>query len=1082
MAAEKNSLITNQDIFLEEVINNTLPASKNLFFLVGYFYFSGFEKLYKNILDKNLKILVGMDIEQDIHNKIKEVELLEKVNWARGEVRDNFYRSLVRLFNKTDFFDNKEKQDAFRVYLKKIDDGSLEIRKTVQPNHAKMYLFEHKGGHDHGGYFPGTLITGSSNLSRSGLKDRLEVNVILRDPRDYSEGKELFDQLWKSSVDIADLDNKDDFFNQVVEKIWVDKLYRPYFLYVRVLDELFSKKKERRLKYPSEISNERYFNLKYQIDAIDAAISKIEQHGGVIISDVVGLGKSIVASVVSYNLGLKTIIVAPPHLKEQWETYRWDFDFNAKVYSSGKIETAVEENKDDKELLVIIDEAHKYRNENTITYANLHRLCQGNKVILLTATPFSNRPQDVFSMIKLFQIPAKSTIQTVDNLSNEFKRLIIEYKKIQESQKKKTAPPWVIKKRIKDLADEIRNILSPLLIRRTRLDLKGLEPYSDDLKAQGIVFPKVLDPIPLKYNMGNLSQVYLDTLEKIAPEEEEKGFIGARYKPVIYLKDYKKYRDRISREFGEEQLFRQSQVNVAKFMRRLLVARFESSIFAFKKSLEYMIESSKIMLKWFENAGRVPIFKKGYIPDVDSLMEDDGGALSEEFADMIFENNIEKLKQKGFEFIPANELKVAFKKDIQKDIKLLESIKEQWFKDGIKNDPKLAHFKTTARDKTGKEPLRKLVVFTSYADTANYLYSHLKDSFRVFKYTGADATLENKRIIKENFDAGWAVQKNDFDILIATDAISEGYNLHRAGAIFNYDIPFNPTRVIQRVGRINRVNKKVFDELHIYNFFPTDIGEEEVGIKRISTLKKAMIDALLGEDTKVLTSDEELDSYFAVKFREELEGQEELSWDTRHLNLLEHLKKVAPEVIEKARKIPTRARIQRSVQKGINGVMVFGRKGNDYVFKHGIGNGEVKPISIKDSLEYFEAEVTEEPRKVSDIFEDIYQDVKANLFTKKSQMPFDKGRREATNKLMLIKDKIPHKKDYIQDLIFVIQKLDALPERFARMIRLLPVNQLDPEFNRLEQAIPHRYLINIVNTARKVEEGEECLIFAEELI
>jgi superfamily II DNA or RNA helicase len=1079
---EIKNLITNQDVFLEEVINNTIPASKNLYFLVGYFYFSGFEKLYKNIQDKHLKILVGMDIEQDIQNKIKEVELIEKVNLARGEVRNNFYQSLVRLFNNTDFFDSKEKQEAFRVYLSKIKDGSLEIRKTKEPNHAKMYLFEHTAAQSHGGRLPGTLITGSSNLSRSGLKDRLEINVILRDHRDYIEGKELFDQLWKSAVDIADLDNKDDFYDEVVEKIWVDKLYKPYYFYVRVLDELFSKKKERRLKYPSEISNERYFNLKYQVDAIDSAISKIEQHGGVIISDVVGLGKSIVASVVSYNLGLKTIIVAPPHLIEQWETYRWDFDFNAKVYSSGKIETAVEENKDNKELLIIIDEAHKYRNENTITYAHLHRLCQGNKVILLTATPFSNRPQDIFSMIKLFQIPAKSTIQTVENLSIEFKRLIIEYKKIQESQKKKIDPPEVIKKRIKDLADEIRNILSPLIIRRTRLDLIALEPYRDDLKAQGIAFPKVLDPIPLAYDMGNLSQLYLDTLEKIAPEDEEKGFLGARYKPVIYLKDFKKYRDRITQEFGEEQLFRQSQVNVAKFMRRLLVARFESSIFAFKKSLEQMIESSKIMIKWFDDAGLVPIFKRGYIPDVESLTEDVSGALSEEFADMIFEKNIEKLRQKGFEFIPANELKVAFKKDIEKDITLLESIKEQWFKHGIKHDPKLSHFKTTAKNKIEKEPQRKLVVFTTYADTANYLYDHLIDTFRVFKYTGSDATQENKRIIKENFDAGWAVQKDDFDILVATDAISEGYNLHRAGAIFNYDIPFNPTRVIQRVGRINRINKKVFDELYIYNFFPTDIGEEEVGMKRISTLKKAMIDALLGEDTKVLTSEEELDSYFARKFRQELEDQEELSWDTRHLNLLEHLKKAAPDVIEKAQKIPTRSRIQRSEPKDIKGVMVFGRKGNDYVFKHGIDNMEVNTIKTKDALDYFEAEVSEEPRKVSAAFEDIYQNVKANLFTKKSQIPFDKGRRDATNKLLLIKEKIPHKKDYIEDLIFVIQKLDALPERFARMIRSLSMNKLDQEFNELGKAIPHRYLINIVNTARKVEEGVECLIFAEEFI
>jgi superfamily II DNA or RNA helicase len=1059
-----------------------IPASKNLYFLVGFFYFSGFEKLYKNLQDKNLKILVGMEIEQDILNKTKEFELIEKVNLARGEARNNFYRSLVRLFNNTDFFDSKEKQEAFRVYLNKINNGSLEIRKTKKPNHAKLYLFEYTEQNSKTSNSPGISITGSSNLSRPGLKGQRELDVILRDPRDFEEGRDVFDRLWKDSIPIADISNKDDFFNEVVEKIWMDKLYKPYFFYVRVLDELFSKKTNRRLRYPSEISNERYFNLKYQVDAIDTAISKIEQHGGVIISDVVGLGKSIVASVVSYNLGLKTIIVAPPHLIDQWETYRWDFDFNARVYSSGKIETAVEENKDNQELLIIIDEAHKYRNENTITYALLHRLCQGNKVILLTATPFNNRPQDIFSMIKLFQIPAKSTIQTVENLSIEFKRLIIEYKKIQESQDKKTDPPDLIKKRIKDLADEIRNILSPLIIRRTRLDLMALEPYRDDLKARGIAFPRVLDPIPLAYDMGNLSRLYLDTLEKIAPEDEEKGFLGARYKPVIYLKDFKKYRERITREFGEERLFRQSQLNVAKFMRRLLVARFESSIFAFKQSLEQMIESAKIMIKWFEDAGLVPIFKKGYIPDVESLIEDVGEAPSEEFAEMIFENNIEKLRQKGFEFIPANELKLAFKKDIEKDITLLESIKDQWFKPGITHDPKLSHFKTIVKDKIEREPQRKLVIFTTYADTANYLYEHLKETTRVFKYTGSDATRENKRIIKENFDAGWPVQKNDIDILVATDAISEGYNLHRAGAIINYDIPFNPTRVIQRVGRINRINKKVFDELHIYNFFPTDIGEEEVGIKRISTLKKAMIDALLGEDTKVLTSDEELDSYFARQFRQGMEEQEELSWDTRHLNLLEHLEKTVPDVIEKAQKIPTRSRIQRSVTKNLKGVMVFGRKGSDYVFKHGIDPTAVDTISTRDALDYFEAEVSEEPRKVSAAFEDIYQNVKADLFTKKSRVPFEKGRREATNKLLLIEKKLPQKKDYIQDLIFVIQKLDALPERFARMIRSLSMNKLDREFNELEKAIPHRYLINIVEKARKVEEGEECLIFAEESI
>lgn len=120
------------------------------------------------------------------------------------------------------------------------------------------------------------------------------------------------------------------------------------------------------------------------------------------------------------------------------------------------------------------------------------------------------------------------------------------------------------------------------------------------------------------------------------------------------------------------------------------------------------------------------------------------------------------------------------------------------------------------------------------------------------KYTSADASQTNKDIIRANFDAALktSLQQDDYHILVATDAISEGYNLHRAGAIFNYDIPYNPTRVIQRIGRINRINKKVFDELYIYNYFPTDV--EKRHLSKYQHAKMAMIHAIMGEDTKTL--------------------------------------------------------------------------------------------------------------------------------------------------------------------------------------------------------------------------------------
>lgn len=1075
-------LITNTQLLMEEVICNILPKSNGVDILVGYFYFSGFERLYNALKKIHVRILVGMDIEIYLKKKVKEFEILETIKDSRKDIKDKFYASFIQLCNDTDFFDSQEKIAAFKVYLEKIKEGSLEIRKTFEPNHAKLYLFHYKDEVNEKGNNPGVLITGSSNFTYSGMTGRKEMNVILRDAPDVSAGMKYFEELWEKSVDIASIDNWPDFNQRVKKNIWIDNLYPPFLLYVRVLEELFGKKKETDLRYPSEITSNGFFDLKYQMDAIDSAVSIIDKHGGVIISDVVGLGKSIVASVVANNLGLHTLVIAPPHLKDQWINYGYEFRFNCRVYSSGNIKKALEAHEDDKkDKLIIIDEAHKYRNESTESYGLLHRLCQGNKIILLTATPFNNRPQDIFSMIKLFQIPARSTLQVVENLILEFKKLIKEYKNIVKIQRDKSEPEEKVNDRIKNLANEIRNILSPLLIRRTRLDLMEIDSYRGDLERQNIKFPIIHDPIDSAYDLGDLGELYIDTLEKIAPKDETKGFLGARYKPVVYLKDFQKYKDRISREFGEEQLFKQAQINVARFMRRMLVARFESSVFAFKKTLDYMIDSTQIMIDWFDKAKQVPIFKKGYIPDVADAVPDDS-MFGDEVMEDVIERNIAKLKQKGYEFIPANELKVSFKKDMQKDLKLLEGIKQRWTDADKHGDPKLEHFASILDRKLRTEPQRKLVVYTAYADTANYLFEKLNGRFRVFKYTGKDASAGNKEIIKQNFDASWRNQADLYDILIATDAISEGYNLHRAGAIFNYDIPYNPTRVIQRVGRINRINKKVFDELYIYNFFPTAIGEEEVGIKRISTLKKAMIDALLGEDTKVLTSDEELDSFFTEEIRKQMADQEELSWDTPYINLLENLKSQQESIVDTAKSIPTRARVRRTVQKSVSGAIIFGRKGEDYLFKFGDKNGNIVTVPASEALKYFEAEPGEKPGEVSPAFDPIYQNVRKHLFRRKTQVPVDKGKREARDKIRVVLDLLPHFRDYLEDLNRVVSELDGLPERFLRSIRAISTEKMEADMEDFIEAVPHHYLNNIIKKAKGVEEGEELLFLSEELI
>ena len=1072
-----SEFITNDDKLLSEVINDILPSTEGVSFLVGYFYFSGFKALYEQLVDKQVRILVGLDIEKGIHQKIQEVALTQELERSRGEVRQNYFESLVTMFNESNIFDNIEKIDAFKLFLKKIQNGALHIRKTAEPNHAKLYLFKKKIEFNEGGNYPGVMILGSSNLSISGLHSRHEANIVDRSSTMYNEAQAFFDRLWDESVEITKKDPSE-FMHSVVERIWVDKLPKPYLLYIRVLKELFSIGSSRNIKLPSEITRDRMIDLRYQIDAISQAIDIINRHNGVIIADVVGLGKSIVASAVAHNLNLKTIIICPPHLKRQWEDYHYKlFNFPAKIISRGKPEDAFQY-LDDSEQLIIIDEAHTFRNEYNYDYAVVHRLCQNNKVMLLTATPFNNRPQDIFAMIKLFQIPSRSTLQTVDNLAYEFRMLVKEYKHIKESQKNKRESAQITGERIKSLARQIREIISPLVIRRSRLDLEAIEEYKDDLKAQGIEFPKVNDPEMLTYNLGDLSELYVETLERIAPDDETKGFLGARYKPTTYLKDPEALRAELEDEFGDENLFKQSQTNLAKFMRHLLVRRFESSMFAFGSTLDSMIRSSEAIRDWHDRLGRVPIYKKGKLPDVDDLE----AKIGENQEDFDFEEELTNQIEKGLRLIKAADLKPEFIADVKKDIKLLKDIKKQWFGVTKYGDPKLEAFCAIIKKQLKQDRKRKIVVFSEFKDTAEYVYDHLKNTLRIFKYSSDDATERNKEIIRSNFDAGYENQADDYDVLMATDAISEGFNLHRAGTVFNYDIPFNPTRVIQRIGRINRINLKVFDQLFIYNFFPTAIGETETRVKEISTLKIAMIHALMGEDMKVLTKDEELASYYKEEFRRLNADADELSWDAKYRNELSTLRRQRPEILVEAEKVPKRVRIRRNERKKQSGVLIFAKKGADHVFRLANSPKENVTVPAEEAVKLLEAEIAEQASPVSKSFEPIYQSMLKELFVRKTQVIHDKGRQMAIDKIRVLIEQLPDEKDYLEDLLFALDTLDAIPDYIAKAVRKIKDKTLPRDFAELKNDAPHEYLVRIRKAARQVDEGEEVLIFSEELI
>lgn len=1099
-------ITNNKGTSLTDTITNIIRNSQKLDFIVGFFYFSGFGQIYKEIGDRPLRVLVGMNADVDISNRIREFyTYFEEGNTPESKIsiKNRWYDEVVSVVSKADVLDTQETQEAFRVFKKKLFNGTLEVRKTKDPNHSKMYLFSSIEPDPISSNNTGKVLVGSSNLSIQGLRARNEVNVYLQDDNDYQEAKAIFDELWESSIVLVDSNTKDDFFEKVVKRTWLDMIPRPFLMYIRVLIEFF-KTSEDRILTPSEITKEsltEFFDISYQTDAIRDGVSKVRKHSGCIIADVVGLGKSVIASAIAANLERagdvkRTVIVCPPHLKSEWETYSQSFYLQGcAIYTPGKISQAAVEYKASQDLLIIIDEAHRYRNEDTQDYADLHELCAGNKVLLLSATPFNNRPEDIFSLIKLFQIPTHSTIQTVNDLSRQMAFLIAQHKELKKEQRAKTLTDEAFDEKSKEIARAIRDILDPVVIRRTRIDLVKHNGYNRDLKALGIEFSKVHSPISQKYELGCLSDLYLNTLEVLAPDSSNshiKGFTGARYKPLTYLRNDKSIIKKYADLFDMDN-FQTGQKNVAKFMKQLLVCRFESSKFAFIKSLSNILESMKNLRMFYCEKHVIPLNSKGKLFDaakLDDLDDDIDGSLFEleDYLRMTFSDALGK----GLKFIDANDLTSDFLVDLDDDIKLFEEYLKKW--KSVENDPKLDSIAKTIKDSLKNEPRRKIVVFTEFSDTAEYLDKEFKArGIKVVSYSGKVAGSRLRDLIRANFDAGRALenQRNDYDVLIGTDAISEGISLHRAGTIYNYDIPYNPTRVIQRVGRINRMNKKIFDELFIYNFFPTATGEEISHTSEISTFKMKLFQTILGSDTQILTEDETLDGYFARQYDDAVASEDMVSWDIEYRNELDEVAMDFPELIKAARELPQRSRVARKnveIPKGEKqynelhdkGVLLFSRKGDSFRFSS--DSEEVGVVSPQQALSVFKCNQDEKGYEVSDEFYTRYQNArKASGLIKKNTQK-SKSLQDANKVFNMMKKLNLHQadRDYLESVIKAAN-IDSISLFNLKRIKRIKPTRLD-SIVELKSIIPESFVRSIMLKYEKLDNEPEIVLLAEELL
>ena len=257
-----------------------------------------------------------------------------------------------------------------------------------------------------------------------------------------------------------------------------------------------------------------------------------------------------------------------------------------------------------------------------------------------------------------------------------------------------------------------------------------------------------------------------------------KNFKYARYTPLLYLKDKKKYATMLA-----------AQRNMGGFMKGILVKRLESSFYAFRKTLGRFVESYEKFIEMYKT-GKIYISKKVNVYD----LLDDGN--TEKMMYLIEQQDVMEFETKEFSS--------QFIRDLQYDLSQLKSMQLIWSL--IDTDPKLEEFKRgLTTSPLFKE--KKAIVFTESTETAQYLYEELKEIYgdRLIYFSGQSSS-SLKIEIEDSFNPKFKDKKNDkYDLLITTDVLAEGINLHRANVLVNYDLPWNPTRIMQRVGRINRV-------------------------------------------------------------------------------------------------------------------------------------------------------------------------------------------------------------------------------------------------------------------------------------
>ena len=811
-----------------------------------------------------------------------------------------------------------------------VSSGLMEIRAYPREfMHAKAYLCWYD---DHAE--PGAAIVGSSNFTLAGFTGNTELNVRVTGDAEMSALRDWFEELWADSIDIND---------QVVETLnrsWALKVYPPYMVYLKALREMYEGEIGKTDLRTSSVLDRL---TPFQKDAVVRGLAMIEEHGGCYIGDVVGLGKTYIGAALleqlrkSYPNDGHPLIICPAGLIPMWKQFNEEFGLGAEVVSQSAIapspglkyneELGVYEDADGNGRgvvlgqqypnrgTVLVDEAHNFRNVNNKRYDALRDYFDAgrHKTILLSATPQNLAPLDIYHQLRLFMDETEHGLDIEPRALYEYFRCADRWRRYREQVENyeseydgwvarggvrtKTAPPDRPSEPNVPKAD-VSQILTHVFVRRRRKDI--VELYGDTVSLNG---KPARFPSPKLSNVHyRLDEVYAKAGSFDDLQASLRAHTAARYRATDFIKP----EARKKREYRD--LLR-ARNRIACLMRALLTKRLESSIEAFRVTLETLARSNRNFRDSLEE-GFVPVGKTatrllaGDVFDASDALE----VLREEE-----ERRIHAGSDSASLAHPVEDFEGGkWLEEIERDYKTLTEIQSRVEPITHEDDDKLRVLKEFLDDPVVKAG--KVLIFSEAETTVEYLYNQLNpkgEDGSIARLTGSnrDSAASVIRRFSPTWNGGGSVDPEDeIRILLATDIVSEGQNLQDCARILNYDLHWNPVRLIQRFGRIDRLGSE-YDEIYLHNMWPDTAVDAELDLtERLHNRIQSFHD-LIGLDSKLLSAAERLNAAAMYRIYEggELpvdDGLDEVAANQRSIALLQRIRDDDPELWQEIADLP----------------------------------------------------------------------------------------------------------------------------------------------------------------------------------